>query len=182
MNYPELLATVNRIPSFGDFDAGVLYSFLVAEAPPGSVLVEVGNFKGRGLVYLGLCAKAANKGLRVVGVDWGKGMQPTEPTADILRRNIEQHGLPGTVELITATSDVGAARFPDKSVFAAVIDDDHSYEGCRLSLRSWLPKIQTNGLLCGHDYYFHTVFEPVQEIFPQAVNGPTKNFFYARVR
>lgn len=182
MNYLQLLDTVNRIPSFGEFDAGVLYSFLVADAPPNSVLVEVGNFKGRGLIYLGLCAKAANKGLKVFGVDWGLGMQPTEPTADILRRNVTQAGLLDTVTLITEKSEVGAQQFADKSVFACVLDDDHSYEGCRASLRSWLPKIVTGGWLCGHDIYFHTVYEPVQELFPQAVNGPTKNFFYGKVR
>lgn len=182
MNYPQLLDTVNRIPSFGEFDAGVLYSFLVADAPPNSVLVEVGNFHGRGLVYMGLCAKAANKGLKIVGVDHGIGMQKGQPTADALRRNVQNAGLADTVTLINKPTEVAAQDFADGSLFAVCLDDDHTHAGVRLSINSWKPKVQTLGYLCGHDYYWHSVYEPVQELFPEAVNGPTKNFWYAKIK
>lgn len=32
------------------------------------------------------------------------------------------------------------------------IDADHSEEGCAKDIEAWLPKLNPNGLLCGHDY------------------------------
>jgi hypothetical protein len=31
------------------------------------------------------------------------------------------------------------------------IDADHSYEGCRADINTWIAKLRPSGLLCGHD-------------------------------
>src|SRR5688572_26017528 len=67
----ETETTVNLPPGWYDWEW--YYEQAVADAPPGSTLVEVGVFLGRSLTHLAWLAKAADKGLRVVGVDSFRG-------------------------------------------------------------------------------------------------------------
>lgn len=52
---------------------------------------------------------------------------------------------------LTMKSDE-AARFVNPGIDFAFLDDDHSYDGVTLSLRSWYPLIRPGGILAGHDY------------------------------
>lgn len=42
--------------------------------------------------------------------------------------------------------------FEDESVDMVFIDADHSYEGVRADIDSWMPKVKTGGVISGHDY------------------------------
>jgi predicted O-methyltransferase YrrM len=67
-----------QIPSEYTY-AYLIYEEAVRTAPPGSMLIEVGTFWGRGAVYLAELAKAANKDLKVYCVDiWSHNAQ-TDP-------------------------------------------------------------------------------------------------------
>lgn len=43
-------------------------------------------------------------------------------------------------------------QFTNKSLDFVYLDADHSYEGVKLDLSVWYPKIRTGGVLAGHDY------------------------------
>jgi predicted O-methyltransferase YrrM len=45
-----------------------------------------------------------------------------------------------------------AAFVGDGSRDFVFIDADHSYEGCKADIDTWLPKLKPNGLIGGHDY------------------------------
>lgn len=66
-----------------------------------------------------------------------------------------------------------AARdVPDASLDFIFIDGDHSYEGCRQDIVTWLPKIKPDGWITGHDFLFPGVHEAVTELL-MPVNCPT---------
>jgi predicted O-methyltransferase YrrM len=49
----------------------------------------------------------------------------------------------------------GSKGFSDGSVSLVFIDTTHRLEQTRKELAAWLPKINENGVLSGHDYYLH---------------------------
>lgn len=60
------------------------------------------------------------------------------------------------------------------------IDGDHSKEGIKTDVESWLPLLKKDGLLCGHDYYkegegpyWVHVRQYVEERFPQVQKAAT---------
>lgn len=45
-----------------------------------------------------------------------------------------------------------AKEVDDASLDFVFIDADHTYDGCRLDIEAWAPKLRPGGLLSGHDY------------------------------
>lgn len=173
---------VSDIPGFGELDIAEAYEWWVFECPWHSTFVEVGNFHGRSLVYLAKCAKEVAKDIRIFGVDHGRGMfaDGSQPTAGELRRNVDRHGVADVVTLITADSVEAAKQFEDESCWLVFLDDDHTREGFEASFRAWYPKVKTGGVFCGHDIKWHTVWEPLAELYPERGHGPTINCWNIR--
>ena len=140
------------------------YRRAVAEAPPGSILVEVGVFLGRSACALSHFARAAGKGLRVYAVDpWGpdiSGWGPDgpmlsggHPFTSALRGMLEQ--APDDLEQLTLLRlpSVQASRvFDDRSVQFAFIDACHEYAAVQADIAAWRTKVCPGGVLAGHDY------------------------------
>lgn len=174
----------NTIPGFGPVhDFADFYEEAVRVAPPGSTLVEVGNFHGRSLVQLGLCAKAANKGLKVFGVDHGNGMGDgkTWPTHNSLVANLKKASLENFVELIRLDSVDGAKRFADESVWLCFIDAAHLHDAVFDDIVAWMPKITKDSWLTGHDFQMYTVAEPVIAMFGEPTFDPDKDSGAGRI-
>lgn len=159
----------------GWFDFAPLYDRIVREVPPFSVLVEIGVYHGLSLRYLGQRAKEAAKGLKVVGVDWGRG-QPDlggQPTADAALATLIDAGLADDVPLILAPSWKAASLFAADSVWFAFIDAGHEHPDVRADIECWLPRIEKGGILAGHDYShsgWPGVHKAVTEVF-----GPNRH-------
>jgi hypothetical protein len=84
---------------------------------------------------------------------------------DIFRENLKpiiEH-----VNILEMSSVEAAAKFSDSSLDLVVLDDDHSYEGVKRSIRAWLPKIKPGGYLAGddHDRHFAPLKQALIEIF-----------------
>lgn len=158
----------------GWFDFAPLYDRIVSEAPPRSTLVEVGVYHGLSLRYLGLRAREAKKGLRVIGVDWGRG-QPDlggKRTADAALETLIDAGLADEVPLILAPSWKAPALFAPKSVWFAFIDAGHELPDVRADIETWMPRIFPGGILAGHDYS-HTGWPGVHQAVSEAF-GPNR--------
>ena len=54
---------------------------------------------------------------------------------------------------IRTVSKRACRMFPDHSVDLAVIDGDHSYEGCLSDIQDWLPRIRPGGYIGGDDHH-----------------------------
>lgn len=166
------------IPGWFDFQA--LYDEVVRTAEYGAVLVEVGNWLGRSLAYLGQRAQEARKDLLVVGVDHGCGTPDDDrqnasyqavlhalggTSAGALARNLRDCGLSRTVLQLTAPSQLAAKILePVSFVF---IDGDHSRESVTEDILTWLPRLKPGGWLAGHDYKpDNYVGQAVRSCFP----------------
>jgi hypothetical protein len=154
----EIAKRVSHIQGFGDGrDIFAFYEFLVAEAPPGVTICEVGNFHGRSLAYLALAAKRSGKGIRVLGADWCRGQQGFAPagcTADSVLRSLYDLGVVEDVTLLVNRSDLAAAHVADGSLWACFVDDDHEEPLVRASCAAWFPKVAPGGIFAGHDYHW----------------------------
>ncbi len=62
---------------------------------------------------------------------------------------------PGRVTIHNADSVDAARDIKDGSLDLVFIDADHSYEGCKRDIATWLPKVRAGGWLGGHDYMNH---------------------------
>lgn len=168
----------------GMFDFAAVYDLAVEEAPAGSILVEVGVFHGRSLVYLARKAAEVKKDLLVVGVDWGEGIG-NGPTADEIVKNLHARGL--DCPLIIWDSAKSAQLFRDQSVFFVFLDADHRKEQLTLDIQVWWPKIKAGGILAGHDYDHPTctwnpeVKPVVDSFFPGAGHKPIPGCWMVRL-
>ena len=77
----------------------------------------------------------------------------------------------GRSVLIRDTSANAVGLFDDESLDFVFIDGAHTYEGCKLDIELWTPKVKIGGFVTGHDYradLFPGVIKAVDEIFPDA--------------
>lgn len=92
---------------------------------------------------------------------------------DQLANRVRSELLSRDAQLIRKQSKEASLDFEDNSVDVVYIDGDHTYEGVKLDIEVWWPKVKPGGFLCGHDYckgttgfgYPYGVIEAVQERF-----------------
>lgn len=175
---------------FGWFDFEATYDRAVITAPPGSLLVEVGVFLGKSLVYLARKAQAADKGLRVIGVDTWLGSPEFDSSVFVNDRPINEmppgfmlswcyaelvkRDLHRTATLVVSDSVDAADLFASGQAHMVFLDARHDEAGIDEDIAAWLPKVRTGGMLAGHDY------DPVNG-FP-AVKRVVDRWFGPRVR
>ncbi len=147
------------------------YNLAVVEsAPPGSTLVEIGVFCGLSLIDLAQRAQAANKGLKVVGIDTFQGSPEFYTGAIRLADgqmftrdhagNLAAHAMSNLarakvlddVTLIVSDSSKAARFFENASVWSVFLDGDHSEVGVSADIAAWMPKLTDYAWMGGHDY------------------------------
>jgi len=99
-------------------------------------------------------------------INWGKGAQ----TVNEQFFNKILHKYPKNIFKHKGYSMPVSAEFSDESVDLIFVDGDHEYEGCKMDIETWLPKLKTGGFMAGHDYgheRFPGVKKAVDEIFPK---------------
>lgn len=164
----------------------------VRTAPPGATLVEVGVFCGLSLIGLAKLAKAADKGLRVVGVDTFAGSaEHGSLTADLPNgamareawNNLDRAGVREDVVLIVGDSARVAEMFKSRSVHAVFLDGDHSEEGVTRDLEAWGWKVETGGWIGGDDVWtFPGVRAAVRAVFPWLVVPPEQCWWEVQLK
>jgi len=146
----------------------------IATAPRGAILVEVGVFCGRSLIELAKRAKAANKSLRVVGVDTFRGSAehaeglkklPNGALAREAWNNLDNAGVLDDVTLMVCESVTAANLLADAEIHAVFLDASHDQASVREDIRAWW--FDTNTMaIGGHDYHtFPGVKAAVEEFF-----------------
>ena len=75
------------------------------------------------------------------------------------------------VTVLRMDSVAAAATFADKSLAFVYLDGDHSVDGFRRDFLAWIPKVQSGGVIAGHDYYDKPPFR-VRSALCSLVNGP----------
>lgn len=136
-------------------------SFLYSQAKKSSKkynILEIGSWKGRSTVCLGLGVRDGNGG-RVYAVDPHKdttehknwsGKAETYDTYDIFLANIRKAGIDQYVVPIRKTSEEAAATFK-KPINFLFIDGSHNFSDVKLDYELWLPKLIVSGTIAFHD-------------------------------
>ncbi len=162
-----------QTPNF--FDYSDLYNRAVDEAPPNSWLVEIGVYHGASLRHLAHAAKAADKNLTVVGIDWGRGSPELtkEVTglqygnlASAMLATIVTAGVADDCSIILAPSVKAAKFIPDGACAMVFLDAGHDFKDVEEEIRAFLPKVMPGGIMAGHDYFtFAGVRQAVHHAF-----------------
>lgn len=171
---------MNHADVRGYFSFSKLYEEAVFTAPDGSILVEVGCWFGKSVIYLAEQVIASKKDIRIFAVDTWHLSAEHKPSIEnehpgfiwhCFIGNVRTCGVQSVVIPMCLPSVEAATYFKDSSIFMAFIDADHTYESVKADIAAWLPKIKPGGILAGHDYndYWSGVKRAVDETFSNNV-------------
>jgi MMP 1-O-methyltransferase len=108
------------------------------------VIVEIGSWKGKSTVCLGLGSQAGNS-VRIYAVD---------PHADYrfgdFKTNIERAGIAELVQPIASLSQAAADGF-DEPIELLFVDGSHEYDLVLEDFEKWVPKVVEGGWVAFHD-------------------------------
>ena len=157
LEMPKLYETIS-----GWFDFDDVYRQFVDRMESG-IIVEVGSWLGRSVVYLAEYVLEQQKDIRIYSVDTWQGSNE-----EAHRKYIEEIGgsdalyeqflknispLPIDSIIPIRKSSVEAAKlFADNSLDVVYIDASHNYIDVVNDIDAWLPKIKKGGIISGHDY------------------------------
>jgi MMP 1-O-methyltransferase len=128
-----------------DEEATALYE-LAKGCTGRGVIVEIGSFKGRSTICLGLGSQAG-QGVPIYAIDPGHGWKRfAEFQANIRRAGIEE-----LVRPIAAMSADAYPDFPEPAIELLFIDGSHRYDLVDLDFHLWTRKLVDGGMLAMHD-------------------------------
>lgn len=139
-------------------EAELLYR-LACDVPKGGRIVEIGSYRGKSTVCLGLGARWA--GANVWAIDPHEDMQMDETTHygmenhAALLANLVQFGVADVVRVVALASGIIADCWPPFPTDLLWIDGDHSYWGVYTDLIDWRHNISMIGRIALHDTNGH---------------------------
>lgn len=137
-------------------------------------MVEIGSWKGRSAIALGLAVKARGSG-RVFAIDPHNGeklmgtgpMEPGStllPTFDEFHTNIVRAGVEPCVETLVTTSRAARSRFADQSVDFLFVDGSHLYADVRGDIEDWASALKDDAVIAFNDPYDPGVYRALCEL------------------
>lgn len=112
------------------------------------VIVEIGSWKGKSTICLGLGSRAGN-GVRIFAVD---------PHADYrhgeFRANVERAGIADLVTPVKGLSQEVVGGF-DEPIELLFVDGSHEEDDVRADFEQWVPKVVEGGTVAFHDTTWH---------------------------
>ncbi|MCF6157329.1 MAG: class I SAM-dependent methyltransferase [wastewater metagenome] len=117
-----------------------------------SVIVEIGSWKGKSTIWLGIGSKLGGK-LKIYSIDPHKGHKhrpETIETFEEFKRNIRKADIDDIITPIVKTSEEAAKGF-DKPIKLIFIDGNHEYDYVKLDVDLWFPKVMDGGIIAFHD-------------------------------
>jgi MMP 1-O-methyltransferase len=130
-----------------DEEGEALYE-LARECTGRGVIVEIGSWKGKSTICLGLGSRAGN-GVRIFAVD---------PHADYrhgeFKDNIERAGIADLVTPVKGLSQDVVEGFQEP-IGLLFVDGSHEEEDVRHDFETWVPKVIEGGTVAFHDTTWH---------------------------
>lgn len=149
------LAISNEIDGWLTQDECVFLFNSAKEVPNDASILEIGAWKGRSSVLLGLGARAGNQA-RVFSIDPHTGSPEHKERygeVDTLaewKSNVESAGLTKTVTPQVMTSKE-ASYLLKRKIGMVFIDGNHNYDMVKLDFETWFPRLMDGGLIAMHD-------------------------------
>lgn len=173
---PEVKATIDRIEGWlSDREAAFLYNTARQCTGQNGVVVEIGSFKGKSTVAIGLGLQ--NNNPRIVAIDPHiSNLEHRDQRSSLFefQRNIARAGLADVVTLVVAKSqDVADGWF--HPIELLWVDGDHSYEGAMADFELYAPHVVEGGIIAFHD----ATQDAVPRVVIKAFGG--KGYVHVRV-
>jgi predicted O-methyltransferase YrrM len=142
---------------------------LARDTPPGTVIVEIGTFRGRSTTALALGSMLGARN-RVFAVDpheeftgvFGGRFGPEDQAA--LYRNIVAAGVGDVVAVVSLPSEAAARSWTDRNIGLLWIDGDHRYEVVSNDYKAWSGFVLADGTVAFHDRSAPGVAELLDEL------------------
>ena len=160
--------------------------WLAEQAQKHSRIVELGCCYGRSTR-----AMADNTQGTILAIDnWNGPIEEKRDLGDIYAHfceNLHDHIESGRVVPMTANHaalENTALMFPggETRPDMVFVDGDHGYASVLRDIRIWAARIETGGLLCGHDYNWKEVNRAVKEALPEAQQVPGTALWFWQVK
>jgi hypothetical protein len=140
-------------------------------------VVEIGSWKGRSTVALGLAALERG-GTEVIAIDphlgdngeWDEGTE----TMEELQANLERAGVQDVVRTIRAFAHDARTQVDDDSVGVCFLDGSHRYEDVVVDIEDWTPTLIDGATIAFNDSSKPGVHRALRESVLQA-GGPFRN-------
>ena len=155
MEIAEIKKLLEKVDGWISDEEGELLFNLAKNCKGKGVIVEIGSWKGRSTIWLGLGSKQGSQA-KVYAVDPHTGSKVhTEMygkvwTFDEFKMNIKMANLSDVVIPVVKTSAEAAKNFnmPVELIF---IDGDHEYDAVKLDFDLWFPKLVDGGIMAFDD-------------------------------
>lgn len=150
-----------------------IYGEMVRAAKDGSHFVEIGAWKGKSTSFMAIEIINSGKRIKFDVVDTFRGSEEHKDFSCVVNQTLYDEYLQNIepvkehVNTVVGDSSKVAVLYADDSLDFVFIDGDHTYEGVKRDILSWLPKVKPGGYLCGNDMYqknFDGVAQAVVEV------------------
>jgi predicted O-methyltransferase YrrM len=139
---------IKDVPGWLSDEEGEALFELARECTGRGVIVEIGSWKGKSTICLGLGSRAG-KGVRIFAVD---------PHADYrhgeFKDNVERAGIADLVTPVKGLSQDVVASF-DEPIELLFVDGSHEEDDVRHDFESWVPKVVNGGTFAFNDTTCH---------------------------
>jgi len=139
---------IKDVPGWLSDEEGEALYELAKRCTGEGVIVEIGSWKGKSTICLGLGSRAGS-GVRVFAVD---------PHADYrhgeFKENIERAGIADLVTPVKGMSQEVVDDF-DQPIELLFVDGSHEEEDVRHDFDTWVPKVVDGGAVAFHDTTWH---------------------------
>ena len=137
-------------------------------------MIEIGSYAGESTEIF------AQHFQYVIAIDpYNENYDPNDvtcsyaPLSDVLKSYEERMSKYDNVSLLQATSDDAVKLVTLKADFV-YIDGLHTYDQVKKDIENYLPLINKNGFIGGHDY--HPVYQGVMDAIVETIGYPHKTF------
>jgi predicted O-methyltransferase YrrM len=138
--------------------------------------VEVGSWKGRSSVFMGVEIINSQKNIEFYCVDTWEGSKEHEGM-EVLKENklykefIKNiNPISHIIKPIRMTSNEASSLFLDQTLDFVFIDADHEYKAVKNDIEVWYPKVKSGGIIAGHDYQLSGVKSAINDWCKQTNN------------
>jgi len=146
---------------FSDEELIKVYAEMVKKFPDGSHFVEIGSWKGKSAIFMGVEIVNSGKKIKLDCIDSWEFLDEIYTTHVDLNqmkhtafqeflKNIES--LTDVISYHKINSIEGSKLYEDESLDFVYIDASHEYKNVKDDLIYWYPKIKKGGVIAGHDY------------------------------
>jgi predicted O-methyltransferase YrrM len=152
---------IKDVPGWLSDEEGEALYELARQCTGRGVIVEIGSWKGKSTICLGLGSRAG-KGVRIFAID---------PHADYrhgeFKDNIERAGIADLVTPLKGLSQAVAGGF-DEPIELLFVDGSHEEDDVREDFEKWVPKVVEGGIVAFHDTTWH---DGVRKVVAEKIYG-----------